>query len=126
MILSDILNVLKSDASLQSLIGNRIHAFSTTELNSIAYDYADLISNKIIGQGRLTITINTLSVDYALNLQILNRVKQLLLTLADEQLNNNIIEIQQNGGGILTNDETATIHNKAIFTIKFKEGKINE
>lgn len=122
MILSDILNVLKSDASLQSLIGNKLHAFSTTELNSIAYDYIDLISNKIVGQSRLTLTINTLAVDYSLNLQILNRVKQLLLTLADEQLNNSIIEIQQNGGGMLENQLTATIHNKAIFTIKYKEG----
>jgi hypothetical protein len=122
LVISDILNVLKSDANLQSLIGNKIHAFSTAELNSIAYDYVDLTSNKIIGQSRLTLTINSLAVDYSLNIQILNRVKQLLLTLADEQLNNSIIEIEQNGGGIMRNDETATIHNKAIFTIKYKEG----
>lgn len=121
MILTDILNTLKSDAELQSLIGNRIHAFSTEELNSIVYDYVDLTSNKIVGQSRLTITVNTLEVDYNLNLQIVSKIKQLLLTLADEQFNNNIMEIQQNGGGILRNEETSTIHNKIIFTIKYRE-----
>lgn len=122
MVLTDILNILKSDVELQSLIGNKINAFSTEELNSIVYDYVDLTSNKIIGQSRLTLTVNTLEADYNLNLQIVSKIKQLLLTLADEQFNNNIMEIQQNGGGILRNEETATIHNKIIFTIKYKEG----
>ncbi len=126
MILSDILNVLESDLELQSLLNGttedkKIYAFSTSKLNSIVYVYTDLISNKILGQSRFEITINTLKVDYSLNIQILDRVKQLLLTLADENFNDDITEIQQNGGGILTNDETNTIHNKAIFTIKYKE-----
>lgn len=122
MVLTDILNILKSDVELQSLIGNKINAFSTEELNSIVYDYVDLTSNKIVGQSRLTLTINTLEVDYNLNLQIVSKIKQLLLTLADEKLINNIIEISQNGGGLLRNEETKAIHNKIIFTIKYKEG----
>lgn len=126
MILSDILTVLENDVDLQLLLqgtteDKKIYAFSTSKLNSIVYVYTDLISNKIIGQSRLELTINTLKTDYSLNIQILDRVKQLLLTLADESFNNDITEIQQNGGGILTNDETNTIHNKAIFTIKYKE-----
>lgn len=126
MILSDILTVLENDVDLQLLLqgtieDKKIYAFSTSNLKSIVYIYTDLISNKIIGQSRLELTINTLKTDYSLNIQILDRVKQLLLTLADESFNNNITEIQQNGGGILTNDETNTIHNKIIFTIKYKE-----
>ncbi len=126
MVLDDILNVLQNATDLQSLLqgtvdDTKIYAFSTSKLNSIVYDYVDLTSNKIVGQARLTLTINTLKVDYSLNIQILDRVKQLLLTLADESFNNDILTIEQNGGGMLENQESATIHNKAIFTIKYKE-----
>ncbi|MEL7646979.1 MAG: hypothetical protein AAGU76_02745 [Sedimentibacter sp.] len=126
MILTDILNILESDSELQSLLegtttDKKIYGFGTTELNSIVYDYVDLTSNKIIGQARLTLTINTLKVDYDLNLEIVSKVKQLLLTLADEKLNNDILTVEQNGGGMLENQETSTIHNKIIFTIKYKE-----
>mgnify|MGYP000877093085 FL=1 len=119
MILDDILSILQNDVDLQLLLNGtttdkKIYAFNTSKLNSIVYDYIDLTSNKIIGQSRLTLTINTLKVDYYLNMQIVNKVKQLLLTLADKQFNNKIMEIQQNGGGILTNEETNTIHNKLI------------
>lgn len=126
MILSDVLSILQNDVDLQLLLqgtatDKKIDAFSTSKLNSIVYEFQEITSDKIIGQARFTLTINTLLVDYGLNLQILDRVKQLLLTLADEQFNNTILNIELNGGGIMQNDETSTIHNKAIFTIKFKE-----
>jgi len=126
LVLIDILNILESDTELQSLLSGttedkKIYAFSTSKLNSIVYDYVDLTSNKIVGQARLTLTISNLKVDYALNLQIVSKIKQLLLTLGDESFNNNITEIQQNGGGMLENQETKTIHNKLIFSIKYKE-----
>lgn len=126
MVLIDILTILQSDSELQSLLegtteDKKIYGFSTTKLKSIVYDYVDLTSNKIVGQARLTLTINTLKVDYSLNMQIISKVKQLLLTLGDKQLNNDILTVEQNGGGMLENQETSTIHNKIIFTIKYKE-----
>lgn len=126
MVLIDILTILQSDSELQSLLegtteDKKIYGFSTTKLKSIVYDYVDLTSNKIVGQARLTLTINTLKVDYSLNMQIISKVKQLLLTLGDKQLNNDILTVEQNGGGMLENQEASTIHNKIIFTIKYKE-----
>lgn len=124
--ITNILNTLRNDAALQTLLqgsqnDSKIYAFSATKLNSIVYIYTDLSSNKITGQAKLELTVNTLLTDYALNMQITSRIKELLLTLADEQFNNDIIEILQNGGGSLRNDETGTIHCKLIFNIKYKE-----
>ncbi len=126
LILTDILDGLKNDTELQSLLegtltDKKIYAFSADKLKSIAYVYTDLNSNKITGQARLELTINTLKVDYELNMLILDRLKQLLLTFASEEFNDNILTIEQNGGGILENEETKTIHNKIIFIIKYRE-----
>lgn len=126
MILTDILDKLKSDIELQSLLeGNstdkKIYAFSADKLKSIIHNFVNLTSDKIIGQARLELAVNTLKVDYDLNLQIIDRVKQLLLTFASEEFNDNILTIEQNGGGILENEETKTIHNKIIFIIKYRE-----
>lgn len=122
MILDDILNILKNDIELKQLIDG-VHAFGSKQKNCIVYEYAELTSDKIKAQARLTLTIITLKNEYAKNLLIHKRVKQLLLTLGDNQLNNNILEVALNGGGILENDETLTIHNKAIFILKYKERK---
>ncbi len=126
MVLTEILNTLNNDTELQLLLGGttidkKIYAFSANKLNSIVYKYIELQSNKIIGQSRLEFTINTLQVDYSLNLQILNRVKKLLLTLASENFSNTILKVEQSGGGIMENNETKTIHNKIFLTIKYRE-----
>ncbi len=122
MVLDDILNILENDVELKQLIDG-VHAFGSKKKNCIVYDYTELTSDKIKAQARLTLTIITTKNenDFTKNLLIHKRVKQLLLTLGDEKLNNDILEVALNGGGILENDESNTIHNKAIFIVKYKE-----
>lgn len=124
MVLDDILLILKNDPELKTLI-NGVYAFGigTNKIPCLVYEYTELTSDKVKAQSRLTLTITNSNSEYAKNLQIHKKVKQLLLTLGDENLNNDITEVALNGGGILLNDETQTIHNKAIFIIKYKERK---
>ena len=120
MVLNDILLILNNDSELKTLVSG-VYAFGTDVIPSIVYEYSELTNNKVVGQARLTLTIITK--DYEINQKAYKRVKQLLLTLGDEKLNNEILEIALNGGGTLYNKESSTIHNKAIFIVKFKESR---
>ena len=51
---------------------------------------------------------------------MIENIKQILITLGDNGLNNNILSIELNGGGSLENVETNTFHFKAFFNIKSK------
>lgn len=126
MILDSILNILCADEVLKGLLGatvmdSKIHMFSTSD--GISYRWTQLTSDKIKEQNRLEITV--VDMDYEKAQSITSRVKTLLITLADQKLNNDIYEILQNGGGCIENQDTKAIMMKTIFIVKNKYREVN-
>lgn len=115
IILDEILDMLKP-------LGYNIHPFGTEIIeNCIVYNLIPISSNKIIEQSRLEITVIALAMETGL--KMIEDIKGVLLTLGDNSLTNNILEIILNGGGSLENLETNTFHFKAFFNIKSRYRK---
>lgn len=96
MMLNEILNILKADSELYSLLGanvkdSHIYMNKGKADTCISYRYSLISSDGIKAQSKLE--INCISPDYAKAESILNRVKQLLITVGNKQLNNDILNI---------------------------------
>lgn len=125
--LNDILNILKADSDLYSLLGATVSA-SKIYMNQgkaetcITYKYSLISSDGIKAQSKLE--INCISPDYAKAESILNRVRQLLITVGNKQLNNDILNVALNGGGSLYIEETKQHIIKAYFILTIRERMI--
>jgi hypothetical protein len=124
MILEQILNILISDTILKGLLKStvtdaKIYMNSGRSNPCISYKFMPVTSDGIKRQDKLE--INCISNNYAEADEILKRVKQLLLTLGDRKLNNDILEVALNGGGYLKEENTDNHIIKAFFIIKSKE-----
>ena len=114
MITKEIYNLLKQDERLK---GIKINPFSTNVFEkAIVYKVIPQSSNKIIEQSRLEITV--IDTDYSRAEELLEIVKDILITFGDNQLNNNILSVVQNGGGSMKNEATGTYHLSAFFNVK--------
>lgn len=124
MIIKEILNILKQDERLTELLeatsqDRKIYMNETSyKDNCLVYTFTQLTNDSIKAQSR--IEIDCISSDFERGLSILKRVQELLLTLGDEPATENIIEINQNGGGHLFDKEIKLHKLKAIFSIKEK------
>lgn len=121
MILDDILEKLENDNELKLLLKSTpyntgIYLNITDKSDSIVYRYNNLTSDGVKEQNRLE--ISCLSKDYVKANQILDRVKTILLTIGDNQFNEDILEITLNGGGYLFEVDTNNHIIKAIFIVK--------
>jgi len=127
MMLNDILNILKADSGLTSLLGatvadSKIYMNQGKAETCISYKYSLISSDGIKAQSKLE--INCISPDYAKAESILNRVKQLLITIGNRQLNNDILNVALNGGGSLYIEETKQHIIKAYFILTVRERMI--
>lgn len=107
--------------------GYPVYAFATTEAaDCIVYQYILLTSDGIKEQGRLETTIIAGTLEKGQTM--LQKVKDTLLTIGDEKRTETILEIALNGGGVLENPDTGTVHLKAIFSVKnrYRRGLSNE
>lgn len=123
MILDNILQKLEEDEQLKLLLNSTsnnmgIYLNKTDKSNSITYRFINLSSDGIIEQSRLE--INCLGKDYLKANEIFERVKAVLLTIGDEQFNNDVLEIALNGGGYLFDNDTKNHIVKAFFIVKNK------
>lgn len=122
--INTIIDVIKSDNEIISLLSPtisnpKIYNTSTIYIGDcIIYNYINLIDDGIRVQDRLEITACSKDEDKAR--EIIDRVKQLIITVADSQKVNGILEITQNGGGKLFDEDTKLSKLKAYFTIKAK------
>lgn len=117
-ILNDIIAALDNDAAFKSKITS-IHAFEVYDVNTAKYVYTQLTNDKIKAQSRFELT--AICSNYENAIAAIDAAKAVLLTKGDNALNDDILEITQNGGGSLYNAATETYHQKAIFIIKYKE-----
>lgn len=121
MILDDILQRLEDDTELKLLLKSSpnntgIYLNKTDKTDSITYRFINLTSDRIKEQNRLE--ISCLSQDYLKVNAILERVKEILLTVGDEQFNNDVLEIALNGGGYLFDEDAKNHIVKAFFIVK--------
>ena len=115
MILDQLLEVLRP-------LGYPLRPYGSEEIEDcIVYNFVPVSSDKIKEQNRLEITVIALSVGKGL--EMLEEIKEALLTLGDQNKTDNILEISLNGGGSLENIETKTFHFKAFFIVKSRYGK---
>lgn len=127
MMLNEILNILKADSELYSLLGanvkdSHIYMNNGKADTCISYKYSSITSDGIKVQSKLE--INCISPDYAKAESIFNRVKQLLITVGNRQLNNDILNVALNGGGSLYIEETKQHIIKAYFILTIRERMI--
>lgn len=125
--LNEILNILKADSGLTALLGatvadSKIYMNQGKAETCISYKYSLISSDGIKAQSKLE--INCISPDYAKAESILNRVKQLLITIGNRQLNNDILNVALNGGGSLYIEETKQHIIKAYFILTVRERMI--
>ena len=116
MIIDEILTILKNDNTLDTLIDGIYHIASDGVCNCLVYNLEPLTSDRVVEQNRLEIT--AINSDYITNMNVIKRVKELLLTEGDSALTQNILNVTLNGGGCLENIATSTIHTKINFIIK--------
>lgn len=125
--LNDILNILKADSGLHSLLGatvkdSHIYMNQGKAETCISYKYSLISSDGIKAQSKLE--MNCISSDYGKAESILNSVKQLLITVGDKQINNDILNVALNGGGSLYIEETKQHIMKAYFILTIRERMI--
>lgn len=115
--IKDIIAVQKADETVNTLIGGRIYPFHTADISRdcIVYVPVPLEDDKVKETWRIEITIisNTLENSMAIDTAIRNA----LLTLADNQLTTNILQVGLNGGSNLYNYETETYHQTAYYYV---------
>lgn len=117
-VLVTILGKLNSNANLKAIVSS-INPFGVTDINKAYYKYINLTSDKVIGQARFEFTV--VCDNYINSLKGIAEAKRSLLTLGDEMLDNNILNVTLNGGGSLRDLDTNTYHESAFFTITYKE-----
>jgi hypothetical protein len=123
LILDNILQKLEEDEQLKLLLNSTsndtgIYLNKTDKSDSITYRFVNLSNDGVKEQSRLE--ISCLSKNYLKANAILERVKSVLLTVGDEQFNNDVLEIALNGGGYLFDNDTQNHIVKAFFILKNK------
>lgn len=122
MIEDTLIDIIKNDEVvkeiLKSTISNpKIYPYYKNEhIQCILHKFVPLSSDGIKEQNRLELTF--IHEDELIAKKLMNRVKELLITVGDNKLNNEILEISLNGGGNLVDYQTNTIQLKAFFNIK--------
>lgn len=119
----ELIQVMLNDDDLKKLVGSNIYPTQTDYLgNCILYSFHTTMSDKITETCRLQITI--IAGTTAETVQIEERIKQLLLTLGDNQLTNDILQVELNGGGTLYDNDRRKLHRILYFNI-LKRGVYN-
>ena len=119
MMLHDILEILKADEKLSNLLqatkaDSKIYMYQGKTDNCISYRY-------FVVSSQTKLELNTISTNYEKAEKIMERVKQLLLTVGDAKLNDEILNVSLNGGGVLFDEQTGQHILKAYFIFVSKE-----
>ena len=87
----------------------------------VLYDFYTIHQDKKVQKIRLQITIIAEKVSKVVEME--NRINGLLLTLGDNSLTNNILQVEQNGGGSLFDENRRKYHRYLYYDI-IKRGVI--
>lgn len=117
MVEIEILALLTGCQELINLLGGPlIYPYGTEKIGSIFYKVTPLSSDGVKETYRLEIT-SIMKDDYKA-LRIREILKELLLTVGDNPLTDNILKCRQNGGSSpIFNESTQTYHTKTNFEL---------
>lgn len=122
MIEDALIDMIKNDKQIKEILkptisNPKVYPYYKNEhINCILHKLVLLSSDGIKEQNRLELTF--VHEDELIAKKLMNRVKELLTTVGDNKINNEILEISLNGGGNLVDYQTNTIQLKAFFNIK--------
>ena len=119
--IKNIVAVQKTDEAVSALIGNRIYPFhsSDTSQDSIAYTPVPLEDDGVKETWRVEITIISKSLENSMTID--TAIRNALLTIADAQLTDSIMQVTLNGGASLYNYETNTYHITGYYYITYRK-----
>lgn len=114
----EIIIELKNNSELRELLSAsldnpHIEMFSTSidNLPAITYTFSDVSDNAIKKIEKLE--VRAISTDIATTINIANKVKEIVLTVGDTPLSNNILSVEVNGGGLME-DTSANLYSQTI------------
>lgn len=111
-----VIQLMKEDKDIKDLIGANIYANHTEYLGDcLIYNYHTLLYDKASKHIRFQVTIIAESMEKTLKLE--EAIARLLVTLGDEPLANDIMQVKQNGGGFLEDIERKKHHRIMYFDI---------
>lgn len=110
-----VIDLLKDDSALRSLLeasldDSHIEALSTSIIDAPALVYT--ISPIVIDGVKevYKLELRAMAADIQTTINIIERVNELLLTLGDNSLSNDILSIDANGGGMMETDIPKRYH----------------
>lgn len=101
MVIEEIVSILNNSDVLISLLGGEhIYPYHTSYLGEcVIFQVTPQLDNK--AHQTLRVQLSIIAKTFAKALEIEKVIKQLLLTLGDEPLTTNILQVEANGGGSL-------------------------
>lgn len=112
----NLVKMLLNDERLKEKVGAHIYPISTDYLGEcILYNFHTMLEDKISQRLRLQITIIADSMANALSIE--KEVKRILLTVGDDNLTKDILQVVLNGGGTLEDVEREKHHRILYFDI---------
>lgn len=119
MVLNKLIGRLKANEALTAFIGSRIEPYYIEGFeDGIIYSLTPLSDNGIVRTDRLEIHI--VAAQMATLHAIDNIVRNILLTIGDEPLEDDVLQVALNGGGTMEDLATNTKHLITYYTIVSK------
>lgn len=120
--ITQIIGLLKANSDLASLLGatatNSKISPNYAIKDGLKYEFSILTSDKIKVQANLNLTIvkNDLLLAYAIK----DKLDEILLTLGDEPLTVDILQVSQTGGGVYYDSDIDIQKINVIYTLVYK------
>lgn len=123
MVLVELINILKSDTTLATLLGASVSNSKIMPMplisDGIGYNFIPLGNNNAVQQSQFELTI--INSDLLKCYNIKSAVDRLLITTGDDSLTDSITSCGQNGGGCWYDDDLKMYKLKANYTIIERE-----
>lgn len=125
MVLIDLINILKNDTTLATLLGASVSNSKIMPMplitQGIGYNFVTLTYDGVKAQSQFELTI--INLDVLKCYEIKNRIDDLLVTVGDSTLTTDILSCYQNGGGQYFDDDLNAFRLKVNYTIISREVK---
>ncbi|MBP3887614.1 MAG: hypothetical protein J6F30_08175 [Cellulosilyticum sp.] len=124
MILVELINILKNDTTLATLLGASVSNSKIMPMplisDGIGYDFIPLLVEGKKEQSQFEITI--MNEDILKCYEIKAQIDKLFITIGDTSLTDTILEVSQNGGGKYYDSDLKMEKLKANYTILSRKG----
>lgn len=117
--LIDLLAILEGDEMLSTLLNStitdkKIHPVPITS-DGVGYNYIPFTNDGVKGQSRFEVTV--VNADMLKCYEIKQRIDEILITIANKRLTQNILACDANGGGMINDTELKRFKLKTNYVI---------